>query len=194
MSGSPSDPGTDDRSKTLAKSIGEVASPLLAGFSFTNVIVIITSSGISHFLLPGEAIIFWTIASISFIVAIQYAKYVADGEAKLRRQLDFYYHVGVFTFLIGFGMALAPPNGAEVYVFRWFASGLAFTAFVVESCKYGIHEWKHRSVKLKEAKRLLDRCRRRRTARSNAAQRAPLLSPLYGSTRQRIYLDHLIRS
>lgn len=147
MSGSPSDPSADDRTRTLAKSVGEVASPLLAGFSFTNVIVIITSSGISHFLLPGEAIIFWTIASISFIVTVQYAKYVADGEVKFKGQVDFYYHVGVFTFLIGFGMALAPPDGAEVYVFRWFASGLAFTAFVVESCRYGIQQWNHRSVK-----------------------------------------------
>ena len=120
---------------------------MLAGFSFTNVIVIITSSGISHFLLPGEAIISWTIASIAFIVTVQYAKYVADGELKFRRQVDLYYHVGVFTFLIGFGMALAPPNGAEVYVFRWFASGFAFIAFVVESCRYGIKKWNHRNVK-----------------------------------------------
>jgi len=28
----------DDESRTLAKSVGEVASPLLAGFSFTNII------------------------------------------------------------------------------------------------------------------------------------------------------------
>ena len=33
----------DEESKTLAKSVGEVASPLLAGFSFTNIIVVITS-------------------------------------------------------------------------------------------------------------------------------------------------------
>jgi hypothetical protein len=88
----------DYHSKTLAKSVGEVASPLLAGFSFTNIIVIITSGAVKHFLLPGEAILSWAIASIAFIVTVQYAKYVAAGEVQWEKRVDYAYHLGVFTF------------------------------------------------------------------------------------------------
>jgi len=130
----------DEESKTLAKSVGEVASPLLAGFSFTNIIVVITSSDIRYFLFPGEAIIFWTIASIAFVVTVQYAKYVAEGEAKWGKRVEYFYHLGVFTFLIGFGFALAPQPGAEAYKYRWIASGIAFVAFLAEAGRYG--KWK----------------------------------------------------
>src|ERR1035441_4004805 len=88
-------------SKARAKSIGEVASPLLAGFSFTNVIVIAMSSDTGHFLLPGEAIISWTIASIAFSLAGQFAKHAADGEVRFKKWIELPYHVGVVTFLLG---------------------------------------------------------------------------------------------
>lgn len=161
MSGCPSDETVigsavedDGDRKIRAKSIGEVASPLLAGFSFTNVIVIVISGDTGHFLLPGWAICSWTIASISFIVSVQFAKYVAEGIAKSEHQqrywtsTDFSYHVGVVTFLLGFGLALAPQPGAGAYGFRWFASGFVFAACTFESGVYVIRAlkwaWRHR--------------------------------------------------
>ena len=149
MSGPPSDRrargpenAADDDSKTRVKSIGEVASPLLAGFSFTNVIVIVMSNDAEHFLLPGEAVISWTIASIAFIVTVQFAKYAADGEKRYEGRTEICYHLGVLTFLIGFGFALAPKSGAEEYVFRWIASGIAFAAFISEAFVYGRRKWR----------------------------------------------------
>jgi hypothetical protein len=112
-----------------------VASPLLAGFSFTNVIVIIMSSDTGHFLLPGEAIISWTIASISFVFAVQFAKWATRKKVNYERTVLFY-HVGVVTFLLGFGFALAPPPSTVAYVFRWFASGFAFAVCAIEAIVY----------------------------------------------------------
>lgn len=142
MRGSPSDQSAgrqanvaDTDSETVAKSIGEVASPLLAGFSFTNVIVIIVSSDTGHFLLPGEAIISWTIASIAFVFAVQFAKWVARKKVDYERTVLFY-HVGVVTFLLGFGFALAPQPSTGAYVFRWIASGIAFAVCLIEAGVY----------------------------------------------------------
>jgi hypothetical protein len=123
-------------SKARAKSIGEVASPLLAGFSFTNVIVIAMSSDTGHFLLPGEAIISWTIASIAFILAVQFAKHAADGEVRFKKWTELPYHVGVVTFLLGFGLALLTHPSDETYVFRLVASSVAFAACLVEAVVY----------------------------------------------------------
>ena len=67
--------------KARATSIGTVASPLLAGFSFTNVIVIAASTDTRNFLLPGLAIIAWVTASIAFIVSDE-----ADGLACCRAE------------------------------------------------------------------------------------------------------------
>lgn len=123
--------------ETRARSIGEVASPLLAGFSFTNVIVIAMSSDTKNFLLPGLAMISWTVASIAFIASVGFAKYVAEvglprGKvAKYEWRTDSCYHLGVVTFLLGFGLALAPQHSSGSYVFRWVASGVAFAAFAI---------------------------------------------------------------
>jgi hypothetical protein len=143
VSGASSDPGAGPAaseagtdSEARAKSIGEVASPLLAGFSFTNVIVIAMSGDTRNFLLPGEAIIAWTIASIAFILAVQFAKYVADGEVRYRKWTDLSYHVGVVTFLLGFGLALLTHPSDETHVFRLIASALAFVVGLVEAVVY----------------------------------------------------------
>lgn len=143
MSGASSDPGAGPAAneagadiKARAKSIGEVASPLLAGFSFTNVIVIAISSDTGHFLLPGEAIISWTVASIAFILAVQFAKHVADGEVRFEKWTDLPYHVGVVTFLLGFGLALLTHPSDETYVFRLIASSVAFAVCLGEAVVY----------------------------------------------------------
>jgi len=158
--GSPSDQSAgrqanaaDTDSETFAKSIGEVASPLLAGFSFTNVIVIIVSGGTGYFLLPGEAIISWTIASIAFVFAVQFAKWVARKKVNYDRTVLFY-HVGVVTFLLGFGFALAPQPSTGAYVFRWIASGVAFAVCLTEAGVYvnrGLRERKRDVRRFEEA-------------------------------------------
>ena len=160
MRGSPSDQSAgrqanaaDTDSETFAKSIGEVASPLLAGFSFTNVIVIIVSGGTGYFLLPGEAIISWTIASIAFVFAVQFAKWVARKKVNYDRTVLFY-HVGVVTFLLGFGFALAPQPSTGAYVFRWIASGVAFAVCLTEAGVYvnrGLRERKRDVRRFEEA-------------------------------------------
>lgn len=142
MKGSPRDQNAgrqanaaDIDPETVAKSIGEVASPLLAGFSFTNVIVIIVSSNAGYFLLPGEAIISWTIASIAFVLAVQFAKWVARKKVNYERTVLFY-HIGVVTFLLGFGFALAPEPSSPAYWFRCIASGVAFAFCAIEAGVY----------------------------------------------------------
>src|SRR5262245_6258466 len=55
------------------KSVGEVAAPLLAGFSFTTVIAVSIDAG--RFLLPGEAILAFTLAAVTLVGAVQCAKY-----------------------------------------------------------------------------------------------------------------------
>jgi tetratricopeptide (TPR) repeat protein len=122
-----------------------VASPLLAGFSFTNVIVIIVS-GTGHFLLPGEAIISWTIASIAFVFAVQFAKWVARKKVNYERTVLFY-HVGVVTFLLGFGFALAPQPSTGAYFFRWIAAGGAFAVCVIEAGVYVNRELRDRNLR-----------------------------------------------
>jgi hypothetical protein len=123
--------------KARARSIGEVASPLLAGFSFTNVIVIAMSSDTENFLLPGVAMISWTVASIAFIASVGFAKYVAEPRLdsskveKYEWRTDFCYHFGIVTFLLGFGLALAPQHSSGSYVFRWVASIVAFLACAI---------------------------------------------------------------
>jgi hypothetical protein len=61
--------------KRWIKSVGGVAAPLLAGFSFTAVIAISADPG--RFRWPGQAALALTLASILLIVAVQAAKRVA---------------------------------------------------------------------------------------------------------------------
>ena len=112
-----------------ARSIGQVASPLLAGFSFTNVIVLaMTADTAQEFLWPGLAMITWVAATLTFIVSIQAAKYVpnkvftADDVARYERWTDLFYHLGVAAFLLGFAFALAPTSESGSHMFRWLAA------------------------------------------------------------------------
>jgi hypothetical protein len=117
---------------------------LLAGFSFTNVIVIVISGDTGHFRWPGEAIISWTVTSIAFIASVQFAKYVAGGtkDSKQRnwRRTEFFYHFGVIAFLLGFGFALAPQHSSgpssDPYAFRCVASIVAFAACAIWGIVY----------------------------------------------------------
>ena len=58
------------------KSVGEVAAPLLAGFSFTTVTAV--SIDADHFLLPGGAILSFTLAAVALIGAVQCVKYARE--------------------------------------------------------------------------------------------------------------------
>lgn len=144
------------------KSVGEVAAPLLAGFSFTTVIAVSIDAG--HFLLPGEAILALTLAAVTLVGAVQCAKYArrdrwagadrhlgsawwttfppyrryytlsADKRAEAwGRWMRRLYHFGITALLAGLAFALAPQHGTGAeYVLRWVASALAFAACVIE--------------------------------------------------------------
>jgi hypothetical protein len=146
--------------RTRAKSIGEVASPLLAGFSFTNVIFIAMSSDTDNFLLPGAAMISWTVASVAFIASVQLAKYVAEvtldaGEiARYVSRTDICYHVGVITFLGGFGLALAPQHSSGSFAYRVVASVVAFAACAIEGSLYLTRPWRTERKRRRQASQL----------------------------------------
>ena len=149
-------PTAGDRVENWTKSVGDVAAPLLAGFSFTSVIVV--SSSVEHFRWPGEAILALTIAATMLIAAVQCAKYVLDeswtgpsrSEASAKLPVIFFrtllrtggwsswtrrfYHLGVVALLAGLAFALAPQHatgGQEIL--RWVASVLAFVACGLET-------------------------------------------------------------
>jgi hypothetical protein len=141
------------------KSIGETAAPVLAGFSFTVVIVVSDDAG--HFRWPGEAILALTVAAITLIAAFQSAKYARDkrwpganrpkssiwwtrsGYFSLkpeertevwRKATRNFYHLGITALLAGLTLTLAPKDGTGAQgILRWTASGLAFVACVIET-------------------------------------------------------------
>jgi hypothetical protein len=136
--------------RARATSIGQVASPLLAGFSFTNVILIANSGHTDNFLLPGLAMISWTLASVAFIASVQFAKYVAEESldpAEVKRyesRTGICYHVGVITFLGGLGLALAPQHSSGSFAYRVVASVVAFAACAIEGGVYLTRPWREK--------------------------------------------------
>jgi hypothetical protein len=141
------------------KSVGDTAAPVLAGFSFTVVIVVSDDAG--HFRWPGEAILALTVAAIALVAAFQCAKYARDqrwpGANRPRSSIWWtglgyfsqapekrteawrkwtrrYYHLGITALLAGLAFTLAPQHvtGAQE-ILRWIASGLAFAACAGET-------------------------------------------------------------
>jgi hypothetical protein len=145
-----SEHATDHGRADIVRSVGEVAAPLLAGFSFATIFVV--SGETSHLLLPGEAIVALTLATVILIAAVQLAKYRGENQPpvsgssrlfSLSSDKDYEkwtvrcYHVGIVALLAGFGFALAPqyqPGG--LYIFRWVASVVAFLACSIELFVY----------------------------------------------------------
>jgi hypothetical protein len=112
------------------RSIGDVAAPLLAGFSFTAVIAISGETG--HRRWPGLAILALTAAAVTLIVAVRssYARDKSEVVAeRWRRRTQSLYHLGVIELLLGLGFALAPPHTTGLQdALRWVASAIAFVA------------------------------------------------------------------
>jgi hypothetical protein len=157
------DPGaTPDPLDDWIKSIGETAAPVLAGFSFT--VVIVVSDDAAHFRWPGAAILALTVAAITLIAAFQSAKYARDKrwpgadrpESSIwwtrswyykltpeqrtevwRKATRNFYHLGISALLAGLALTLAPQYGPGVQgILRWTASGLAFAACVIETAVF----------------------------------------------------------
>lgn len=134
--------------KRWIRSVGGVAAPLLAGFSFTAVIAISADPG--HFRWPGPAVLALTFASVLLIVAVQAAKR-ADEEClrasspaatdKGRGKASHWYmgmraayHIGITALLLGLGFVLVPKQAATGQSkLLLTASVLAFIACLFES-------------------------------------------------------------
>lgn len=122
--------GTDE---LWFRSVGDVAAPLLAGFSFTAVITLSNDAG--HHRWSGITLLAFTVATVSLIASLQFSKYVRDKSkpaparmrsASLTRNS---YHLGIVAVLLGLGLTLAPQHvtGLQDTV-QWVASALAFVA------------------------------------------------------------------
>jgi hypothetical protein len=140
--------GGDARSGWI-KSVGDVAAPLLAGFSFTSVVAI--SGDAARYRWPGLTVLALTLAAILLILAVQSAKYAypTPGPApgarppagrgrhwpaeRWRLVMRNSYHAGIVALLLGLAFALAPKQAAPGQdVLRWAASYLAFATCAAE--------------------------------------------------------------
>ncbi len=130
------------------KSVGEIAAPLLAGFSFTSVIAI--SGDADHFRRPGLTALALTLASVLLILAVQSAKYAdpkrhpAPGRhwstERWHLVMRNSYHAGIVALLLGLAFALAPKQAtAGQDALRWAASYLAFAACGAEFLIFVAH-------------------------------------------------------
>jgi hypothetical protein len=132
------------------KSVGEIAAPLLAGFSFTGVIAI--SSASDHFRWPGPTVLALTLASVLLIVAVQSAKYAypkcqcqpAQGRhwspETWRLLMRSSYHAGIVALLLGLAFALAPKQATAGQDGLWSAARyLAFAACGAEFLFFVTH-------------------------------------------------------
>jgi len=99
---------TADTAENWTKSVGDVAAPLLAGFSFTSVIVLSDDAG--AFRWPGEAILALTIAAIALIAAVQCAKYARpDRWSGTNRSKAAAKQMGIFPYFAARGVVQPRP-------------------------------------------------------------------------------------
>jgi len=133
------DKAAEARVKKWVSKVGGVTLPLLAGFSFTSVIVV-SSDDAAKFLLPGLTILTLVVATLVFIAAVQCAYhaqiyFIKEGP-DYGRAVNWYrwtrraYDVGLFALFFGLGLAVAPPGGADDL--RWSAASLAWLACLGE--------------------------------------------------------------
>jgi hypothetical protein len=127
--------GLEAKDVKWAKSVGNVAAPLLAGFSLTSVIVVSEDAG--KFRWADAAIVSLAIAAVALIVAVQCSKYV---HREYRNAVRWYgatrisYHSGIVSLLLGLGFVLAPVHAAgSPDAPRWVACFLAFAASAGEA-------------------------------------------------------------
>lgn len=131
--------GLTESERKWAESVGNVAAPLLAGFSLTSVIMVSEDAG--KFRWPDAAIVCLTVAAITLIAALECSKYAYDGHphaAGWYRWARASYHTGIVALLLGLGFVLAPlhavgPPAAP----RWVACSMAFAASVGFAITHG---------------------------------------------------------
>jgi hypothetical protein len=139
------------------ESAGSVAAPLLAGFSFALVgLIVPEGKGIRW---PGVALAFLVAAGLLFIAAVQCGFWArqwtvapseleewwpddpeerkhaeqrahAQGFATWAGRLRLTYRTGILFLLVGIAMTLVPPGG--IGVARWFAIAIAFAGVALE--------------------------------------------------------------
>jgi hypothetical protein len=121
-----------------AKSVGNIAAPLLAGFSLTSVIVI--SEDPTKFRWSDAAILSLAIAAVTLIFALQTSKYVRKEYPRAVRwygRTRINYHTGIVALLLGLGFALAPLHVAgSPDAPRWVACVLVFAASLHEAVAF----------------------------------------------------------
>lgn len=115
------------------RSVGDVAAPLLAGFSFTAVITLSNDTG--HHRWSGVTLLAFTVATVSLITSLQFSKYARDNgrpapaRERSERRTRNSYHLGIVAVLLGLGFTLAPQHATGVQgTLQWLASALAFVA------------------------------------------------------------------
>ena len=115
------------------RSVGDVAAPLLAGFSFTAIVTLSNETGQHRWL--GWTLLAFTVATVSLITALESSKYTRDkskSEATRKRMEGWtrnFYHLGIVAVLLGLGLALAPQHGKGLQdTVQWVASVVAFVS------------------------------------------------------------------
>lgn len=136
-------PPNEEYDRRWVHAIGETTIPLLAGFSFTAVIVV--GDDAQNFRWPGLTVLVLGFASVVFIASVQ-SSYLArlafssevetskttSGKAWTGR-MRLAYYCGVIALLAGLGLALAPLHGNGVEnTLRWVASIIAFVGCAAE--------------------------------------------------------------
>jgi len=131
------------------RAVGDVTTPLLAGFSVASVIVVSDDAG--NFRWPGATILVLAIAAITLIAAVQCAYHTrlylsADPKwgARWAAGTRIFYHSGIVALLAGLGLALAPQHGSSTEAgLRWSAMSITLLACAGESIVI-ILFWVHR--------------------------------------------------
>lgn len=121
------------------RAVGDVTTPLLAGFSVASVIVVSDDAG--NFRWPGATILVLAIAAITLIAAVQCAYHTRlylstdpPWGARWAKGTRIFYHGGIVALLAGLGLALAPPHGTGTEAgLRWLAMGITLFAAAGES-------------------------------------------------------------
>jgi hypothetical protein len=131
------------------RSVGDVAAPLLAGFSLASVITVTAAA--DQFRWPGGVILLLTIAAVALIAAVETTRRGVRGYVPSwgsprpeawRRRTWAMYHLGIIALLGGLGLALVPQHGVGMEEnLRRAASGIALAACAVEFLLFAWVVW-----------------------------------------------------